>query len=336
MLLLDLTIFLIALAIIIKSSDYFVEAAKKIAEWFHISSYIIGFTLIAIGTSLPELVSAIGASYFNSPGLIMGDIFGSNAANIGLVLSIGLIIGIIIKVQKRVFFREGIILIISSILFLLFAIDGEVKRIESLILLILFATYSFYILEFNPFKKLLILVTYLRYITYRKNLNRKKASIKERGNRNLQGISKQIAIIILSCGAMIFAVKHLILSAKGLAIATGLSETAIGVTLLAIGTSLPELAVTIVAAKKGMGELILGIIMGSNVSNILLIGGLSGIISPISVSDYSLYYLVPFSILLTLILLAIISRKWQLERKHGILILITYSLFLISLKVFHN
>ncbi|MFH0797911.1 MAG: hypothetical protein V1906_00710 [Candidatus Woesearchaeota archaeon] len=143
MILLDLTIFLITLAIIIKSSDYFVNAAKEIAELFNISSYVIGFTLIAIGTSLPELVSGIGASYFHSPGLIIGDIFGSNIANIGLVLSIGIIMSIVIKVQKRAFFREGIILMISSILFLLFAIDGEVKRIECLVLLMMFIIYSF-------------------------------------------------------------------------------------------------------------------------------------------------------------------------------------------------
>ncbi|MFH0797912.1 MAG: hypothetical protein V1906_00715 [Candidatus Woesearchaeota archaeon] len=172
-------------------------------------------------------------------------------------------------------------------------------------------------------------ITYLTDIISKKKLNAKE-SIKTERSRSK--ILKQAFIILLSCGAMAFSVKYLILSAKGLAIATGLSETVVGVTLLAIGTSMPELTVIIISARKSMGDLILGTIMGSNVSNILLIGGLSGIISPIPISEYSMYYLVPFSILLTLILLIIISRRWRLERKHGILILIIYILFLLSLK----
>ncbi|MEK6816782.1 MAG: sodium:calcium antiporter, partial [Nanoarchaeota archaeon] len=148
---------------------------------------------------------------------------------------------------------------------------------------------------------------------------------------NVMNLIKYAFMIIVSFAAMVFSVEYLIPSAKSLALDFGVSETIIGITLLAVGTSLPELMVAISSAKKGMGDLLLGTIIGSNISNILLVGGLSAIIYPIKVRAETLLYYIPFSILLTIIMLAFIREKWELRRMQGIALLSLYIIFILTL-----
>jgi cation:H+ antiporter len=335
MVLVDLIVFIVALGILIKASDFFVDSAERIANYLNISSYIIGFTLVAIGTSLPELVSSIAASIYNSPGLVVGNIVGSNIANIGLILGCTAIIGTITNIKKRVFYKEGFFLIGISVILLLFSLNFSIGRIEGIILLLLFIAYSFYIIQFNIFKRLYETIPLMKdFIEYRIFKKTKKQKIKEgiiKENKPIFAILKEIAIITLSCAAMIFAVKYLIPSAKNLALGLGISETIVGITMLAVGTSLPELMVAISAVRKGLGDLLIGTIIGSNISNILLVGGSSAILSNISISPISVIYFIPFMILLTISLLAFIKIKWELKRLEGVILVLLYFAFIVSL-----
>lgn len=339
MVLVDLIIFIVTLAALIKASDFFVDAAEKIAEYLHISSYIIGFTLVAIGTSLPELVSSIGAAYYNSPDLIIGNIIGSNIANIGLILGIAAIIGTISGIKKRVFNREGFFLIIISFLFFFFALNKTINLWEGITLLVMFVLYSFYVIKLNIFRMLYSRIPFMKdFIEYnilrKKSGKEKQEEIKEeiiKEKAPIFAILKQILIILLSGAGMMFAVDFLIPSAKNVALGLGLSETIVGITFLALGTSLPELMVAISSVKKGLGDLLLGTIIGSNISNILLVGGVSAIIHPIPIQGISLFYFIPFMIFLTIALLGFIRINFQLRKINGIILIILYLAFISSI-----
>ncbi|MEA3379044.1 MAG: calcium/sodium antiporter [Nanoarchaeota archaeon] len=331
MLIYEIIIFTIALAVLIKASDIFVDAAQRIAEYLKISSYIIGFTLVAIGTSLPELISSLGAAYYHSPDLIIGNIIGSNIANIGLILGISAIVGLI-KIEKRVFYKEGLFLLMTSILLFIFSFNKRLDWWEGLIFLFLFIVYSSYITQLNIIQKLYSTLLQMRDFIEIKIFKKKKAEkIKEeiiKEKKPIFAIIKEIFIIILSGAAMIFAVEFLIPAAKNIALSLGISETIVGLSMLALGTSLPELIVAINSIRKGFNELLIGTIIGSNLSNILLIGGLSGLIAPISINTASIFYFIPFMILITMAFLFFIRTKWELKRYQGACLLMLYLSFI--------
>ncbi|RME55591.1 hypothetical protein D6777_00035 [Candidatus Woesearchaeota archaeon] len=331
----ELIIFIISLAVLIKSSDYFVDSAERLANILNISSYIIGFTLVAIGTSLPELVSSVAASFYNSSGLIIGNIIGSNIANIGLILGISSILGTIVAIKKRVFYREGLTLLAISVLIFIFSLNNQISRLEGLLFVLAFSGYTFYVMKLNIFKRLYNMVPLMRdYIIDIFRKKEKKERIKEeviKEKKPVKAIVKELLIIILSGIFLRLSVSFLIPSAKNIALSLKIPEIIIGITLLAIGTSLPELIVAVSSIKKGLNDLLVGTIIGSNISNILLVGGASALIHPITIDNITKYFYIPFSIVLTIILLSFIKARWELRKHEGILILSLYILFIISL-----
>jgi cation:H+ antiporter len=339
MLLTTFIIFIVSLIVLIKASDFFVESAKNIAELLNISTYIIGFTLVAIGTSLPELVSSVAASYYGSTGLIIGNIIGSNIANIGLILGITSFIGTIASIKKRVFYHEGLTLLAISILFMIFSLDNHISRLEGLFFLLGFIGYSFYIIKFNIFKRLYASIPLMKdFIKYKIFRKKKKEELKEeikeeisKEKKPVLAILKELSKIVLSGEFMKLSVDFLIPSAQNLSLGLGISETIVGITMLAVGTSLPELVVSISSIRKGLGDLLIGTIIGSNISNILLVGGSSAIIRPLTIGTISKYYYIPFSILLTIVLLALIKSRWELRKIEGSILFSLYIIFIISL-----
>lgn len=314
MLIQNIIVFIISLAILIKSSDFFVDYAAKIAKHFNISDFTIGVTLVAIGTSLPELSSSIFASLFKSSGLVLGTVIGSNIANIGLIIGITAMMTVL-TIKKEIWYKDGLMLLVFTLVFGAFALDGSINKIEGVVCLLLFVFYI------------------IRLLQKKETFAKKKFPINNHKKRN-KGVFVWILIIILSVGALAFSARYVITSASNLAQILGVPETIIATLMLAIGTSLPELIVSLSAIKKKMGDLLIGNIIGSNISNLLLVGGISAVISPLVVSNLAFFLLIPAMILLTIIFIGLIRTHWLLKMFHGLILFILYIIFVVTLFFF--
>lgn len=340
MLLINFIIFLLALIFLVKGSNYFVKSASSISKKFGVSEFVIGLTLVAVGTSLPELFSSIIASTKNESGLVVGTILGANIANISLILGIASLIGII-KTRKEILKRDGYMLFFSALLLTLFMIDHKISRLEGSLFFILFGTYLLYVFGSKElkgkygFKHFIPHFFKLQYLTTVKSkvFTNKKIKIHEKKKIKKsfkEGIIKDILILILSGAAMLFGAKYLINEAVYFAESFDIPRSIIGV-LMAIGTTLPELSVAINAARRGHGNIIIGNALGSCITNTLLILGISSIINPLIISQISLMNLLPFFIFLNVILLIFIRTDWKIKRFEGIVLLLTYLVFLAEL-----
>ncbi|MBU0963179.1 MAG: calcium/sodium antiporter [Nanoarchaeota archaeon] len=342
----NILLLLIGLVLLVKGSGYFVSSASSIAKKLGISEFVIGLTLVAIGTSLPELVSSIFASIKHESGFVIGTITGANIANIGLVVGIAAIIHRI-KTRKQMLIRDGYIMLFSFLLLFIFIFNNIISRIEGIIMLIIFFAYIIFLFEtkkdlkgkygFKEFIKSFFKFKYILTIKSRlltnftKNKNKISSTEKRRINELFRaGIIKDILLIILSGAFVIFGAKYLVDQAIFFANLFNIPKMLIGI-LLAIGTTMPEMSVAIAASRKRLGNIVIGNAIGSCITNTLLILGISSIIFPLSVLKLSLVYIVPFMLLMGILLLLFIKRHWGITKLEGIIFILLYLLFLIFL-----
>ena len=303
MLYLDILQFAGSMFLIYFSAEFIVRYGKQIAISLGVSRYVIGLTLIAFGTSFPEFVVSVNASLMNQPGIVFGNVIGSNIANIALVLSV---CAIMVQIKSDKVGRNDLIFfLLSAFLAFFFSIDGNVDFIEGLILLIGFIFYCY---------------TIKRTVGLDRNKTEKIKSDK----------LDVYVLIIISCSffILISGSNAFIDSAISLAERFNVSSLAISITLVAIGTSLPELATSIIAVIKKEYELLTGNIIGSNIMNILMILGPSAIINNIEVkSDYIPIMLMLF---LTFLVYGFNIFNIKITRIFGIVLLIIYIVFIYS------
>jgi len=303
MLYLDILQFAGSMFLIYFSAEFIVRYGKQIAISLGVSRYVIGLTLIAFGTSFPEFVVSVNASLMNQPGIVFGNVIGSNIANIALVLSV---CAIMVQIKSdKVGINDLIFFLLSAFLAFFFSIDGNVDFIEGVILFIGFIFYCY---------------TIKRTVGLDRN---KTEKIK---NDKLD----VYVLIIISCSffILIYGSNAFIDSAISLAERFNVSSLAISITLVAIGTSLPELATSIIAVIKKEYELLTGNILGSNIMNILMILGPSAIINNIQVkSDYMPIMLM---LLLTFLIYGFNIFNIKITRIFGIILLIIYIVFIYS------
>jgi len=292
-----------------KGGDLLSDHSSNIAQAIGIPSVVVGLTIVSIATSAPELFTSIAAINSGAKGLILGNIIGSNIANIGLILGLSLLISPI-DTRNAVPFSQVVLLLILSLFFVGY--------------LYFHPTHS---LSLHPGALLLIFIfAYLFFLTRSALKNRTQKNNKDTAEETKESTSP----IFLSC-IMIFVATaalwagsdSLVFGAKNLASLVGIPQELIGFTLLAIGTSLPELAASISLTKKGEFGMLLGNIVGSNMFNIGLVGGVAGVLGPITVSTQY-----PWIDYLSLLLLTGILAYWlmgkQLKKSHGIQLLIIY------------
>tara|TARA_Y100000996_G_scaffold414942_1_gene407467 strand:- start:3711 stop:4640 length:930 start_codon:yes stop_codon:yes gene_type:complete len=303
MLYLDILQFAGSMFLIYFSAEFIVRYGKQIAISLGVSRYVIGLTLIAFGTSFPEFVVSVNASLMNQPGIVFGNVIGSNIANIALVLSV---CAIMVQIKSDKVGRNDLIFfLLSAFLAFFFSIDGNVDFIEGVILLIGFIFYCY---------------TIKRTVGLDRNKTEKIKSDK----------LDVYVLIIISCSffILISGSNAFIDSAISLAERFNVSSLAISITLVAIGTSLPELATSIIAVIKKEYELLTGNIIGSNIMNILMILGPSAIINNIEVkSDYIPIMLMLF---LTFLVYGFNIFNIKITRIFGIVLLIIYIVFIYS------
>ena len=337
----EFLLLIIGLILLLKGSEIFVKAAASIAKRAGVSEFVIGLTLVAIGTSLPEYISAIFASIKGESGLIMGNILGANIANISLIIGISALIAVI-KTDEQMLSRDGYFLLAVAVMLFIAVFNGRISRLEGGLFVLLFVAYTIYLFETKPryrgkigfrdfaeyFLKLGYVHSIKRMISTRKPLSENSMKIKADNDKG--SIVKDLLMMVFSGFLIVFGARFLVDNAVYFATSFSLPSNLVGV-LIAVGTTLPELSVSIAAAKKGLGNIIIGNAIGSCLTNTLLVLGTASLINPIQVSALTARFMTPFLIGLVILLLIQIKSDWELRRKEGILFIILYASFLCML-----
>lgn len=311
-------LFIAGLALLVKGADWLVDGSSSIAKRFGISNLVIGLTVVAFGTSAPELVVSLLASVSGASDIAIGNILGSNIANILLILGISAII-FPLAVTKGTVWKEIPLSLLAVLVLAALANDmlldskafSDIGRGDGLVLIGFFSIFLAYIL-----------------VIARQGNGDSDDSVVSRGAL----ISSMMTIGGLTC--LVIGGKFVVDSAVALAKGFGVSEALIGLTIVAVGTSLPELATSAVAAYRKNADIAIGNIVGSNIFNVFWILGLSGIVSPLVFSP-ARNFDVGMAVLATLLLFGFmfIGKRHTLERRDGILFIVLYVVYIAYLVV---
>lgn len=285
--------------------DWLTAGAATISVNLKISPVVVGLTVVSIATSMPEMMTSLMAAS-QSPGLALGNIMGSNIANVGLILGVTALI-CPLAIQLRLIRREVPILLAVTVLFTLFSIGG-LARGEGLVLLAGTVGYLYYVVRGARCESSEVAAEFT-------------AEVEVDAHR-----PTPIALLLLGLGAALLALGAdlLVGSSVELASRMGVSDVLIGLTIVALGTSLPELAACVAAARAGHSDICAGNIVGSNLFNILLIGGGVAAIKPIPVDVQLMYFEFPALVLLTAVLLWVFKTGHIVSRKEGAFLIFLY------------
>lgn len=302
----SLIILLVGVIFLVLGANSLVDGASVIAKRFNIPNIVIGLTIVAFGTSAPELVVNVISALNGKSAITLGNVIGSNVINILVILGITAIIYPLTVARNTVKFEIPIALF-TSILTYVLAKNGVLSKIDGFILL------GFFIL-------------FLMYNAYLTVMNREESELE------VKNYTLPIAtgVTILGFILLVFGGKFIVDSAVNLARNFGISERVISVTVVSLGTSLPELATSVVAAFKKNTDIAIGNVVGSNIFNTFFILGISAVITPIDVPTTAFIDLI-LNIVASILLLAFVLRNYRLNRIHGLLFLTVYSTYLYSL-----
>ena len=304
---LTIILFILGVWLLVKGADWLVRGASRTAEIFKVSPLIIGLSVVATGTSLPELGVSLTAVLSGSGDISVGNIIGSNICNIGLALGIAGIIGAV-AVSKSALRRDFPIMLGITLLLLIFMANSRLERWEGILLFIGFVSYFTY-------------------------LSKRKEPFIQKEEKSYQRWIKRFPWLAILFGILAIAVGARLMVNSGVELARflGVGEAIIGLSMIAIGTSLPELATSVVAMLHKESEISLGNILGSNIFNIVFVLGCVGIIKPINVSQ-RLFRIDGWIMLgYAIILLPLLLTQYQLSRKEGSFLLGTYIIYLVYL-----
>jgi cation:H+ antiporter len=295
-------VFLVSLFVLVKGADWLLDSAEKIGLAAGLSSFVVGVVIVGLGTSFPELISGIAAILKGAPEIVAANAIGSNIANILLVVGFSALFARRLSVTKNLVDIELPLLAVSTTLFLFVAWDGSITFIESLILLV---TYHVYLL----------------YTIFNRDGSEEPKSRRPRVN------AKDMGFLVLGVAGLVFGAKFLIDSVVQLSEMLNVATGAIALAAVALGTSLPELLVSIKAAKKGNAEVALGNIFGSNAFNLMMVVGTPGLFAVLPLDDRTLSIGLPFLFASTLLfVISGISKRVHLWE--GAMFLMLYILFI--------
>lgn len=300
--------------LLIKGADFLVEGSSSIAKRFGISNLVIGLTVVAFGTSTPELIVNLISALQGNADIAIGNILGSNIANILLILGVSsIVLPLTVKsttVWKEIPFALLAVLVIGVMandMFFDATSSSFITRSEGLILLSFFAVFMYYILS----------------------IARNKNNKEDQGGVKKMSSTKAIFFILLGLGALVLGGKWVVDSAVTIATLLGMSQAVIGLTIVAIGTSLPELVTSVVAATKGKADIAIGNVVGSNIFNIFWILGITSIISPLpfnSASNIDIFATIFASLLLFIWMF--VGSKYKIDRWQGVAFVMFYAFYL--------
>ena len=294
---------LLGIVFLLVGGDLLVKSSAALASKLNVSPFLIGITVVSFGTSAPELLVSLNAALQGSTGIAMGNVIGSNIANIALVLGLTILIRPINLESKRYLF-SWLIMLVSSVMFYGFSVDGVIDPIDGLFFisgLILFISLS------------------IRY----RHSSIDEEEIEERINTRLIPL-----YFILGAVGLYFGSEFLVANSVIIAKYFGLSEFVIGITIVALGTSLPELVTSVIAILKGQSSISIGNLIGSNIFNVFAVLGITSLVRPLDADTSLLISDLPIMLGVTLLLglFLFISRK--LRRIEGVLLISIYLIYL--------
>lgn len=305
---------IVGFALLITGANFFVDGSSNIARLLRVPPILIGLTIVAFGTSSPEATVSIIAALEGNSGVAVGNVVGSNIFNITLIVGIAAFLHPL-KVESETIRKEIPFTILASVALLIVMSDialqgfgsNMITRSDGIIFLLFLSIFMYYLIEIG--------------------LKSRKNAVDEPVPANINW-GKNIFITLLGLAAIIFGGDLVVDNGTKIAFSLGMSETLVGLTIIAIGTSLPELVTSITAALKKESEIALGNIVGSNIFNILFVLGASATISPLVVSD-EVFIDVVFMILLTVVLLIFSRTNFKIGKREGVVLISIYIVYLI-------
>jgi cation:H+ antiporter len=302
------------MALLLGGGEALVRGAVAIARRLGVSPLLIGLTLVGYGTSTPELVACLEAAFAGVPDVALGNVVGSNIANVLLILAAAVLIAPA-RIEPKSFRRDAVALSVSALAAVAVAATGEVGRLAGLVLvalLVLYTVQTYRAETAHPDEWGAILAA--------------EGELKD-GSRPL-GFRLAVPLALGGILATVVGAGLLIDGAVTLARGLGVGELVIGLTLVAVGTSLPELATGLVAAWRGQAELAYGNVVGSNIYNVLGILGVTALVSPLPVPPVLLAFDLPVMLAATAALILFALTGWRIGRREGAVLLAGYALYL--------
>jgi cation:H+ antiporter len=300
---------LLGLVLLVAGGELLVRGAVQLAQKFRISPLLIGLTLVGFGTSTPELVTSLQAAFAGSPGIAVGNVVGSNTANILLILGISAII-FPIAVARGTFKRDGIVLALSTLMCLGAVLYGQLTPVLGAVFVAALGGYI--------------------YFAFRQERQSNAAAdaaagtITDAPKPSPAGIALDLVFVIGGLALTILGARFLVTSAIDIARDFSVSETIIGLTIVAVGTSLPELVTSVMAALRKHGDIAFGNIVGSNIYNVLGILGVTAMVKPIPVPPQIASLDIWVMIAATVLLFMTATSRWRIGRVEGGIMLAAY------------
>lgn len=314
----DYILLIIGFVLLIKGADFFVDGSSSVAKILKVPTIIIGLTVVAFGTSMPELSVSVTAALRGSNDLAVSNVLGSNIFNLLVVLGCCALVKPV-AAKWSLLKKEFPFSILITIILLLVDSDFSIMKI-------LDGNQGFVLGRWAGLLFLILLVLYI-YATVKSAL-RSRAEAKDMEEEEYKTMSplKSGIYIVIGLIGIVWGGNLVVDSASNIALTFGWSQTFIGLTIVALGTSLPELVTSVVAARKGENDLAVGNVVGSNIFNILLILGVSSFITPITLDVTAVYDTIILIIASIVVYVSAISKR-EIQRKEGILFLVCYFAF---------
>jgi len=300
----NILLLILGLLLLISGGEFLVKSAISIAKKFNLSPFVVGITIVSFGTSAPELMVSLQATFDGATGLAIGNVIGSNIANIGLVLGLTVIVKPIIIEKSKYAFSVWFMLI-SAVLFSILLYDGNISFTDGLLLVLGLSVFIFFSFKYD-----------------------KSQDVED--DLVEKGVLTTLLFFILGSVGLYFGSDIFVNNAICIAKNMGVSEFVIGITIVAFGTSLPELVTSIVAAVRNQNSISIGNLIGSNIFNIFAVIGITSLIQPLQqnsasiTGEISLFVMILFSIIMGLYL---IGKK--ISRLKGLILLAGYLTYIV-------
>lgn len=295
-------LFVISLAVLLKASDWFVDSAERIGLALGVSPFIIGVTIVAFGTSLPELAASIVAVYAGESQLVVSNVVGSNITNIALVLGLAALLVGRIEMDYNIW-------------------HIDIPYLWGSAFLLYFVLYDFHL---SILECIVFLIGIVIFLAYSVGGDNEKPDIRSR-------ISWKTYSLLVLGGVLVWAgAKYTIEGIKGLSEIAGIDSKIIGLSAVALGTSLPEVIVSLNAARRGKASIAVGNVLGSNIFNTYVVMAIPGLIGDLDIPEDVMSYYTPLMIAMTL-MFGVVSNNKKITRWEGAVLLMFYGIFLIEL-----
>lgn len=296
---------LLGFVLLIKGADWFVDGSSSVAKILRVPSIIIGLTVVAFGTSAPELAVSVAAALTGNNDISIGNVIGSNLFNM-LVVTGACTLAMPMIIDKKIIKNDfPFSIIVSAVLFVMIVFDKKISRPDGIILLMIFGWFIF-------------------------KTVRDALSTRVEATEAAYKISpvKSVLAIIIGLTGVVIGGDVVVDSASRIASDFGLSQTLIGLTIVAMGTSLPEFVTSVIASRKGENGLALGNVIGSNIFNILLVLGASSVLKPMAISALSVFDLMVL-LISSILVIAFAKIDYKLSAKEGVVMLLFYGIYMV-------